>query len=346
MKSLVLFFTFSLVVTACGPRSEPLAQLNDDPELPTVRIELDSVHRIDSGAQIWAASFDPESPDAAVVAAGGDVTYLDLPSIRPHWNYRFGHRMEISKALISPNGRVVAHGSGFEEGSGKLRLLSMTDGSLLREIALADADGWLDSLNWSPDGRFIALGSYDDGKVRLFDATTLRLERTLESAGGAVYAISFSPDGRFLYGSVGSDLHLWNLESGALVWSYDARWWNAGETYVFSPDSRYIAAGAGTDAILIDVATRQIVQRVGPHPSHVTAVAFTPDLCCVVSAGENTAGRTEMKLWDIATGTVLQTVVLNAADGFEVVAGASVSRDGSKLMLTTRQSLRIYKLIY
>ncbi|KAL4887988.1 hypothetical protein BDV59DRAFT_196838 [Aspergillus ambiguus] len=54
------------------------------------------------------------------------------------------------------------------------------------------------SVAFSPDGRLLASGSYDETTVRLWDPATGALQQTLEGHTGRVYSAAFSPDGRLL----------------------------------------------------------------------------------------------------------------------------------------------------
>jgi len=84
------------------------------------------------------------------------------------------------------------------------------EGRLTEENVLAEyqAGGAVMSANFSPDGKMVVIGSYDDGMVRV-----LSLEEKDESgapkvlaeyqAGGIVRSANFSPDGKMVV--IGSD---------------------------------------------------------------------------------------------------------------------------------------------
>jgi WD40 repeat protein len=57
---------------------------------------------------------------------------------------------------------------------------------------------WVLSVAFSPDGRLLASGSWDDGTIKLWDVATGSLVRTLSGHTGAVNSVAFSPDGRLL----------------------------------------------------------------------------------------------------------------------------------------------------
>ena len=55
----------------------------------------------------------------------------------------------------------------------------------------------VNSVSFSPDGRTLASGSYDD-TIRLWEVSTGRHLRTLTGHTSLVFSVSFSPDGQTL----------------------------------------------------------------------------------------------------------------------------------------------------
>ena len=55
-------------------------------------------------------------------------------------------------------------------------------------------DGSVDAVAFSPDGKLVLTGSYDD-TVRLWEVAGGRLVATLSGHKGTVKAVAFSPDG-------------------------------------------------------------------------------------------------------------------------------------------------------
>src|SRR5262245_59172246 len=96
-----------------------------------------------------------------------------------------------------------------------------------------------DAMAFSPDGRLIATGGSDTA-IKIWDAATGRVLRTLNGHVGGVKAVAFSPDGQRL-GSGGNDgrIRFWEIASGVEA---DVTPGNA-NALTFSRDGRWVAAG-------------------------------------------------------------------------------------------------------
>jgi len=210
---------------------------------------------------------------------------------------------------------------------------------LVRPVSRMAHEGPVRAVAFSPDGRWVVSGSWDN-TARVWEAATgQEVARVTHKEG--VSAVAFSPDGRWVVsGSSDNTARVWEAATGrevahmaheggvsAAAFSPDGRWvvsgssdntarvWEAAtgrevarmthEDYVsavcFSPDGRWVVSGSSDNTARVwEAATGREVARI-THEYYVSAVAFSPDGRWVVSGGwDNT-----VRVWEAATGREL-----------------------------------------
>ena len=72
--------------------------------------------------------------------------------------------------------------------------------------------GHVESVVFSPDGRYLAVGPWGGGSVQLIDTSSWQVIRTFEGHTDGATSVAFSPDGRLLAsGSADATIKLWDI---------------------------------------------------------------------------------------------------------------------------------------
>ncbi|KIX00631.1 uncharacterized protein Z518_09696 [Rhinocladiella mackenziei CBS 650.93] len=159
------------------------------------------------------------------------------------------------------------------------RIFDLEDMSNVTELehgSADDADLFVRSVCFSPDGKFLLTGA-GDLTLRLWEVETHQLKRAIPGYSMDIYAVAFSQDGRIFASASGDgDILLYDCDTGSNISRFTH---DEGATSVsFSPDGRYVAVG-GLDkkVCLISLEEERLFrlpQDYG-HQDSVISVAFS-----------------------------------------------------------------------
>jgi WD40 repeat protein len=208
----------------------------------------------------------------------------------------------VTSICISGNSMRSCH-------TGEKQVWDSVTGELLQSFGYQPAGH--DELIFSPDGRLMASAACeeqsDDGQcvngiVQLWDTESWSVAGVLRDHPDRVEAMAFSPDG----GSIASRVCVareGNLCTASEVW-------------------------------LWDVAAREVTRRYVGFLQFANSLAFSPDgqllaaPICSVPGGETYCQESEVWVWDVTTGEVVQQLQLETGRGF----GTTFTADGEALV--------------
>lgn len=195
-----------------------------------------------------------------------------------------------------------------------------------------EPDGGCWTMVFSSDSKSLALSSRN-GWIALWD-TTSGIERfSFSVQDGIATALAFSSDNQTLaFGTVLGTVSLRNAVTGLEQHSFQGHQ-DTVDVVVFSSDCKLLASASSDKAVkLWDLTTLTELRTLKGHEDRITIAVFLPGDQQIATASQDLP---LVKLWDVATGNVLQT--LGPFGSYNVPL--TLSSDGK--MLATEDSWRI-----
>ncbi|MDM8515523.1 protein kinase [Desulfobacterales bacterium HSG16] len=147
--------------------------------------------------------------------------------------------------------------------------------SVLLFETLKGHTSYVESVSFSPDGRLLASGSWDN-TIRLWNMKTGRLVNTLKWHMSHVESVAFSPDGRFMAsGSRDNTIIIWNAKSFRLLKILKGHE-DSVNSVSFVKDEEIIVSGSEDNTIRFwKINSGKLLKKLSDHKTGVSAVAFS-----------------------------------------------------------------------
>jgi WD40 repeat protein len=186
----------------------------------------------------------------------------------------------------------------------------------------------VESLAFSPDGKWLASGAYQE--VILWDALTGQLRHRLTNFAERVVALNFSPDSKLLAVGGGAptedgEIKIVDVPTGKVV--VDIKNGHSDTVFgvSFSPDGKMLATcGADKFVKVFEVPSGKFIKSFEGHTHHVLDVGWKADGKLLASCGADNS----IKVWDFEKGEQVRTI---AAGGKQVTRLLFIGKTGQFL---------------
>jgi Planctomycete cytochrome C/WD domain, G-beta repeat len=283
----------SLLVKLCGRTEKPFMPPRKETPLTPEELALIKLW-IDQGAK--APSGPHERPKVIVSAPPAGV-------------------QPVRGIAVSPDKSAVAASRGnqihiYDAGSGAY-VRSLTDPDLkgpdMKPVQAAHLS-LVEAIAYSPDGKLIASGAYQE--VILWDAQTGSLRKRITGFADRVGALAFSSNGKLLATGGGAptedgEVKVFDPAAGTLVFEIKNGHSDTVYGVSFSPDDKVLATcGADKFVKTWEVPSGKLLKVFEGHTHHVLDVGWKSDGKFLASCGADNS----IKVWDWEKGEQARTI--------------------------------------
>ncbi len=200
----------------------------------------------------------------------------------------------VTQFAFAPDGKTLVS-NGHDKGTASRWNVSTAE----KIETVHPHNGPVYSLAFTPDGRKVAIGSYQSATIWTIN---VGMDHSFRGQNSTLHAVAFSPDSRLL-ATAASDFSvwLWDVDTAKTLWKKNIHSYDA---LAFSPDGLTLASG-GPDKMLRlwDVATGE-GQAIPGHTDRIQTLAYSTDGLTIASGARDGTVR----LWDAHTHQQLHTL--------------------------------------
>jgi WD40 repeat protein len=226
------------------------------------------------------------------------------------------HRGTVTQLVRSPDGKQVAFAT-----SSYVHVVNVLDGKLA--YSLVGHRGFVSSLAWRVDGKYLLTSSYDN-TAKIWQAGTGQLVRTVTVGDVDLNIAVFSPDGKsFATGGDDKLVRVYDSESGKLVRALKGHE-EIVEALAYAPNGKWLASGDDNGGLRIWKQSGELVKALKSGHTLVRQLGFSPDSASLASIGDNS-----VRLWN---ATKWSAKVITAKDDREVYS-FSWAANGKRIVI-------------
>jgi WD40 repeat protein/class 3 adenylate cyclase len=255
---------------------------------------------------IWNEDRDATEPVATLGPAGGS----DAP---------------VFQIAPSPDGELVAIVRDF---STVVSVFDVRTGTLAFDYDVQD--NAVTSIDWSPDGRYLAVGEYS-GELHLLDSEAGGRPTLVgsEPEPHQIRALAFAPDGRTIAAATFNQevpdtnhVSIWDVEAGKVVRELDVE----GSSLAYDRSGERLAIGSYVGTVEIrDASTGETERSFQAGSVTLMNVVFSPDGERLATGGEDAT----IRVFDVHADTTPRPLVVRGHES--VISGLDFSPDGTQL---------------
>ncbi|MBI1310167.1 hypothetical protein GC176_02585 [bacterium] len=263
-------------------------------------------------AAVTGIAIPTNQPTAIVGAADGTLRLFDVNSGQVAREFPKSDRL-ITSVAVQPNNSLIC----VADDVGRLRLLNFGDG--VERGSVAAHDKALSQVAFHPDNqRFATAGS--EGTVKQWTIDSIinqkegeapQPERLWEGLTGGATAIVYTANGASVFGA-GKDrkIRQWKAADGALERTLEGHTGEVTELAVTPNGQQLLSASADKTLRVWNPADGSLVRSI-EHPTALRSVTVRSDSLRAAAFGDDG----QVRVWDLATGVLLQSFESHAKDG-------------------------------
>ena len=207
----------------------------------------------------------------------------------------------VTALAFSPDGKILATGSGRASRSGEIKLWNVADGALVREFAAPHSDA-VTALEFSHDGQFLASGA-TDRFVKVHSVADGKHIKSFEGHTGHVLGVAWQANGRRL-SSAGADnaIKVWDVVTGEQQRTIAGLKKEVTAVKFIAPGEEVIACSGDPTVRIYNAASGGTVREFPGAADFVQAVAAGPTW---LAAGCQDG---KLRIWTVADGKLAHTL--------------------------------------